>query len=73
MRVLLHMNLLFKPFANRQVTVPISFNYTYLFKGIRIILDSEFCLAITSALTLLYLGRALRMGSRWWQIDFAWC
>jgi len=34
--------------------LPIGFNYIYFFRGIRIILESEFCLAVSEALALLY-------------------
>jgi hypothetical protein len=46
--------LILKSFTSRKQALPISFNYSFLFKGVRIILQSEFAMGVSCALSLLY-------------------
>jgi hypothetical protein len=54
LRVIEYLNLIFKSFTTRKKSLPISFNYSFFFKGIKIILESEFSMGISSALSLIY-------------------
>lgn len=54
LRAIEYLNLIFKSFTNRRQPLPISFNYSFLFKGLRIILQSDFAMGVSCALSLLY-------------------
>jgi hypothetical protein len=54
LRVIEYLNLIFKSFTARCKPLPISFNYSFFFKGIKIILSSEFAMGISCLLSLLY-------------------
>ena len=54
LRVLEYLNLILKSFTARKQALPISFNYSFLFKALRIVLQSEFALGVSHSLVLLY-------------------
>lgn len=54
LRVIEYLNLILKSFTSRRQNLPISFNYSFLFKGLRIILQSEFAMGVSCALSLIY-------------------
>jgi hypothetical protein len=53
-RAIEYLNLIFLSFTNKKKFLPISFNYSYFFKSLKIILESESSMGISSALTLIY-------------------
>ena len=54
LRVIEYMNMIFQIVGEKHKQLPFSFNYSFFFKALTTIFDSDFSMSVSSALTLLY-------------------
>lgn len=53
-RVLEYLNMILKSVSAKHKHLPFSFNYSFFFKALTIIFESDFSMSVSSALTLIY-------------------